>query len=406
MSLNLASTIAFFRSHPGYLKWGTQKLAEKLGVSKQVVRMARHDLLTETIMANDSQSVTKGGSPPKDKKTNRNLYAEFLKDRGIDEDDVVSVKHWQSPGGEARFSVVTRDDQVIGDEEIIDALKGILRDSVVVRRVPTPKVVCDNIVVFNMFDAHIDKISLASEIYEATNFSLDESFANLERKFDEVVDGLPRFHPEEILFPVGSDFWTTNGVMGTTARGTPQRTLAPHEEVFTRGVRFYRDCIDKLQAVGKTVKVITIKGNHDPQPVFYLGVALDVAYEKNPRVEVHSTRRNRKYFEFGEWGFGFGHGADEKRNMDRMPLWFAQEAKDIWYRTERHEFFLGDIHHKEEYKFKRAYDGVGMTAYFLRSCNGVDMWHCDSGWVGIPKTIEAFIYEKNSGSKNVISVSW
>ncbi len=406
MSLSRKEVKAFLINHPGYLKWGFYKLSKKLNTSIDVIKTVMYDLRTEDIMNNNSKSVNIGGTPPMNKKDKLNLYQEFLKDRGIDEEDVVSVKHWQSPGGDARFSVVTRDDQVIGEEEIFEAIKLILKDSVVKRPVPAPKIINDNAAIVNMFDVHIDKISLASEIYDATNFSLDESFENVERRFDEVIEGLHRFHPEEILFPVGSDFWTTNGVMDTTARGTPQRTLAPHEEVFTRGVRFYRDCIDKLQEVGKTVKVITLKGNHDPQPVFYLGVALDVAYEKNPRVEVHSTRRNRKYFEFGEWGFGFGHGSDEKRNMDRMPLWFAQEAKDIWYRTERHEFFLGDIHHKEEYKFKRAYDGVGMYAYFLRSANGVDMWHCDTGWVGIPKTIEAFVYDKNSGRKNVISVSW
>ena len=30
-----------------------------------------------------------------------------LHERGIDKDDVVSVKHWQSASGEYRFSVVT-----------------------------------------------------------------------------------------------------------------------------------------------------------------------------------------------------------------------------------------------------------------------------------------------------------
>ena len=32
-----------------------------------------------------------------------------LKERGIDPDDVVSVKHWQSASGEYRFSVVTKE---------------------------------------------------------------------------------------------------------------------------------------------------------------------------------------------------------------------------------------------------------------------------------------------------------
>ena len=32
-----------------------------------------------------------------------------LKERGINKDDVVSVKHWQSMGGDLRFSIVTKE---------------------------------------------------------------------------------------------------------------------------------------------------------------------------------------------------------------------------------------------------------------------------------------------------------
>lgn len=404
-SMNVANAKDFLKDNPGYLKWGYGKLSEKLGLSISMVRDIVHTVKVDMAIETESHNVSIGGAPPINA-IGGNVYDQFLADRGIDPDDVVSVKHWQNMGGEPRFSVVTKDNNVVGEAQMEEILEERLSKYVVPEFIPPPPVGGEKGVVFNMYDAHIDKISIASEVYDATDFTIDDSFENLEMRFDEVLAGVAAHNPETIFFPVGSDFWSTNGTMSTTKKGTPQRTLAPHEEVFDRGVSFYMDCINKMLQVSQNVVVITTKGNHDMDPVFYLGVALKIAFRDQDRVQVHSTRHQRKYFQYGQWGFGFGHGDNEKRHMDRMPLWFAQEGKEIWYRTEMHEFFLGDIHHKEEYKFKRAYDGVGMTAYFLRSTNGVDAWHSDCGWIGIPKEISAFVYHRSSGRRNVVSVSW
>jgi hypothetical protein len=395
---------AFLKVNPGYMKWGSARLSEKLGLSTSLIRDIIAVLKVEAASSNESHSTNTGGLPPSGAR--RNPYEDFLAERDINPDDVVTVKHWQNMKGEPRFSVVTAEGKALGEEDILESLKASLADYVTPAFIPPPLASGDRCVVFNMFDAHIDKISLASEAYDGTDQDIVQAFGSLTERFDEVLAGVAAHNPDTIYFPVGSDFWTTNGSMNTTAKGTPQRVLAPHEEVFSRGVSFYRGCIDKMLQIAQNVVVITMKGNHDPMPVFYLGVALEVAYENESRVVVESTRRQRKYFRFGIWGFGFGHGDNEKRNMDRMPLWFAQEGKEVWYYTDMHEFFLGDIHHKEEYRFKRAHDGVGMLAYFLRSTTGTDDWHADSGWVGIPKEISAFVYNRLSGRKNVVSVSW
>ena len=41
-----------------------------------------------------------------------------LKDRGIEKKDVVSVKHWQSMSGELRFSIVTKEDYGLDENQI------------------------------------------------------------------------------------------------------------------------------------------------------------------------------------------------------------------------------------------------------------------------------------------------
>ena len=46
-----------------------------------------------------------------------------LKDRGIDKNDIVSVKHWQNMGGDLRFSIVTKEDYGLSEQKIFDEVK-------------------------------------------------------------------------------------------------------------------------------------------------------------------------------------------------------------------------------------------------------------------------------------------
>ena len=51
-----------------------------------------------------------------------------LKERGIDKKDVVSVKHWQSMKGELRFSIVTKEQYGIAEEQILDKITDLIED--------------------------------------------------------------------------------------------------------------------------------------------------------------------------------------------------------------------------------------------------------------------------------------
>ena len=41
-----------------------------------------------------------------------------LEERGIDKNDIVSVKHWQSGSGDYRFSIVTKENLGLDEEQI------------------------------------------------------------------------------------------------------------------------------------------------------------------------------------------------------------------------------------------------------------------------------------------------
>ena len=48
-----------------------------------------------------------------------------LADRGIDKEDVVSVKHWQSASGGFRFSIVTKEDSGVNGRVVEDTFDEI-----------------------------------------------------------------------------------------------------------------------------------------------------------------------------------------------------------------------------------------------------------------------------------------
>jgi len=75
----------------------------------------------------------------------------------------------------------------------------------------------------------------------------------------------------------------------------------------------------------------------------------------------------------------------------------ATEAPQLWADTKYRIFFLGDLHHKIEYKFLRVKDYPGVEVKFLRSVGTSDRWHTDHGYIGVPATAEAYLFSKTKG---------
>jgi hypothetical protein len=248
--------------------------------------------------------------------------------------------------------------------------------------------------VINLLDAHIDKVCLVAETgYGST---IEDNIQEFERLFDTLLTHCATYTPELIILPVGHDFFNTNGPANTTKRGTPQATTTSSEESFKQGTKLLRRCIDKAKHIAP-VKVKVIKANHSEDKDFYLGQVLEAVYEKDENVEVDTERRQRKYEQYGINLFGFAHGDKEKGKTAQLPLRMAEEEKHRWAETTYRTFYLGDIHHKEEYQFLRSKDYPGVLVKFLRSVGTTDMWHYDNGYIGIPRTGEVEIHSKTGG---------
>ncbi len=79
-----------------------------------------------------------------------------LKERGINKKDVVSVKHWQSGSGDYRFSVVTKENLGLDENQIWDKINSFVETySPTYPTIETPA--GDHLLIVNPADIHIGK---------------------------------------------------------------------------------------------------------------------------------------------------------------------------------------------------------------------------------------------------------
>lgn len=258
------------------------------------------------------------------------------------------------------------------------------------------------IAVVNLYDAHLDKLSLKSTCgVESTLEQNLEVFSNTIKDIKKALVNLGKL--EYIIFPVGNDLFHTNGMNNTTKKGTPIEYLCSPEEAYYQICDIITDAIKTLAGIAP-VKVIMVKGNHDEDKITVLGFWLERYFKvlnnsnKNfNNVEVDYLRSQRKYIHFGNNIIGFAHGDKEKSKIAQLPLIMATEAKEMWGKTTYRKMYLGDLHHGFEYQFLKAKDQPGVEVEYLRSVGTTDTWHQDFGWIGIPKTAYLQLFDENNG---------
>ncbi|MGV6816128.1 MAG: hypothetical protein ACWA44_02525 [Thiotrichales bacterium] len=268
---------------------------------------------------------------------------------------------------------------------------------------PTP-LSSDFCAVINLYDAHLDKIALKSETRE--KITIKDNVARYTESFDRLLAGILSHNPEEIIFPVGNDFFHANDFTGKTKKGTAIQYLAAPEEVYPVICDVVVECIHKLAQTGAKVIIPFVKGNHDEDNITILGYWIKKLFADSPNVEFLPGRLQRNYHQFGSNLFGFAHGDKEKSKINELPLLMAEEASKEWAATKYRKFFCGDLHHEFEYKFLRVKDKPGVQISFLRSIGGSDKYHVDHGWIGIPKTAYAELWHRQEGKAAAYEVNF
>ncbi len=314
-----------------------------------------------------------------------------LKERGIDKKDVVSVKHWQSMSGDLRFSIVTKEDFGLNENQIFKKINNFIEEySPTYTTIKHTK--GNHLLVINPADIHIGKY--ANELETGEQYDCETAVLRVLEGIEGLIQKSKGFDIDRVLFCVGNDVLHIDNVYNTTTKGTHQDTDGKWWEHYEIALMLYVKCIETLRQIAP-VDVIHSMSNHDYQSGFHLAHTLKSWFRKTKDVSFDITVANRKYYKYGNNLIGLEHGDGAK--MDKLPLLMAQERPEMWSKSKFRYWYLHHIHHKVKHKWLDAKDYIGVTVEYMRSPSSADSWHSRKGFCGAYKACEAFVHDKESG---------
>jgi len=314
-----------------------------------------------------------------------------LKERGIDKKDVVSVKHWQSMSGDLRFSIVTKEDFGLSENQIFKKINNFIEEySPTYTTIKHTK--GNHLLVINPADIHIGKY--ANELETGEQYDCETAVVRVLEGIEGLIQKSKGFDIDRVLFCVGNDVLHIDNVYNTTTKGTHQDTDGKWWEHYEIALMLYVKCIETLRQIAP-VDVIHSMSNHDYQSGFHLAHTLKSWFRKTDDVSFDITVANRKYYKYGNNLIGLEHGDGAK--MDKLPLLMAQEKPEMWSKSKFRYWYLHHIHHKVKHKWLDAKDYIGVTVEYMRSPSSADSWHSRKGFCGAYKACEAFVHDKESG---------
>ena len=326
--------------------------------------------------------------------TNGNTALDInLAERGIDKKDVVSVKHWQSASGEFRFSIVTKEDITANETDILKTVSSFIENHSPHYPSIKRKIKLNNhLLVINPADIHIGKY--ANHLETGDGYNVEIACERVLEGLQGLIDKSKGFEVDRVLFCIGNDILHIDNVYNTTTAGTNQDVDGKWWEHFEIALALYVKCVEILREIAP-VDVIHSMSNHDYQSGFHLAHALKSWFRNDSEVTFDISVAHRKYYKYGKNLIGLEHGDGAK--MANLPLTMAQERPLLWSETTHRYWYLHHLHHKVKHKWLDAKDFIGVTVEYMRSPSGTDSWHSRKGYVGVPRAVEGFLHEKNSG---------
>ena len=316
-----------------------------------------------------------------------------LNQRGISKKDVISVKHWQSSGGDYRFSIVTKEDLNIDANNVIEQITSFIdTHSPFYDKVKRKKDYGNHLLVINPADIHIGKYANHNET--GSGYNVEIACKRVLEGLEGLIDKSKGFDIEKVLFCIGNDVLHIDNTQNSTTALTSQDVDGKWWEHFEFALALYVKCVERLREIAP-VDVIHCMSNHDYQSGFHLAHALKSWFRHENEVRFNISVSHRKYYKYGINLIGLEHGDGAK--MADLPLLMASDRPDLWSETKYRYWYLHHIHHKVKHKWLDAKDFIGVTVEYMRSPSGTDSWHSKKGYTGVPKAVEGFIHSKDSG---------
>lgn len=272
--------------------------------------------------------------------------------------------------------------------QILEGLKDALRSTKPLPRVKAPKkVFADLLAVYPMGDPHFGQYSWSEETGDDYDLRIAEELHV--GAMDRLVASAPAAE-NALIVNVGDYFHANDGKNRTPQSQHALDVDTRHRKVVTAGVRSLRRMIERALEVHKTVKLISVPGNHDIESSIVLSIALGMLYENNPRVIIDDSPAKFVYHRHGKCLIGVTHGDTCK--IERLGELMACDRRKEWGETDYHHWFTGHLHHR------RFHEGVGFTVEVLRTLAGKDAYAASHNYRS-ERDMQVVVFDKTHGEQ-------
>jgi hypothetical protein len=245
----------------------------------------------------------------------------------------------------------------------------------------------DMLAAYPIFDPHFGLYAWAPETGE--NYDIDEAERRVTEAADRLVHAMPA--ADEALIALGGDIYHINDESAETpASKNRQDTDTRFVHVAEVGFHAITHVIERARVKHRHVRVRPVRGNHDPDALMMMAIALRAYYRDEPRVTVDVDPCLYAYHRFGKvlLGLHHGHGA----RMDQLPLLMAADRPQDWGATEHRYWYCGHIHHKTRDK-----EHPGVMVETFNTLAGTDAWHHGKGYRHVAKNMQAILHHAEDG---------
>ena len=315
--------VQFLTKNPGYMKWGSIRLASKLDYTVEEVEDAKRLVKGKSTVKEESLEIDN---------TSESKITEFdnyLKAQNINPDDVKSVKYWQTAGGDFRFSVVTKSEplQLPDLDDVIAAFTKTLEPILL----PITETNSNKTLVVYTSDKHIGAYVPDNAMY-ANPYSRKIILARMNTILLEIkkVVGEEGSIKEIIITDLGD---ALDGYNAQTTRGghTLSQNMS-NVEAFELFVEAHRILYDNILTLGLAEQITIIhlsEDNHSGEFSYFANRALQEYITSTYKGNV-SFKVCREFIEpvkREEFTLLLCHGKDSEDMKNGMPLQLKPETE-------------------------------------------------------------------------------
>lgn len=245
-----------------------------------------------------------------------------------------------------------------------------------------------------MMDFHLGKLSWLEETGNDYDLKIAEK---LWRKviLDLINKSISFGNIEQIIFPVGQDFFHFDTPRVTTTSGTQLDTDTRWQKMFRKGIELLVWAVEELRKIAP-VNLMWVPGNHDRMLSYAAIVGLHQRYLETETINVDLSATPRKYILFGKNLIGYSHGDKEGRRLDGI---MQVEVPELWGKSIFREFHLGHLHTEKTW----TTTDNGVIFRRISAITASDAWHGENGFLGSTRQAQAFIWDKEFGLQAILN---